>query len=94
MMGAEDAGKTSTVSSLPNKKFCQNQETTVGVAINCCIVYRIKVTEWRQTEIEYQLQELLNFYNVKMKKCILEISKKISNEHIPYDIPQQEEVIE
>ena len=66
MMGAEDAGKTSTVSSLLDKKFHQNQETTVGAAVNCCIMDRIKVTEWRQTEMEYQLQELTNLYNVEV----------------------------
>ena len=69
MMGAEDAGKTSTVSSLLDKKFHQNQETTVGAAVNCCIIDRIKVTKWSKLKWNTSCRNLLIFI---MLKCILE----------------------
>jgi len=58
MMGAEGAGKTSTVNSLLDKKFQKNQESTIGAAANHCVIDRIWVTGWKQIKMENQSQEL------------------------------------
>ena len=96
MMG-EGAGKTSTVSSLLDKKFQKNQESTVGAAVNRCTIDRILVSKWKQTEVENQLQELPQLYNTEMKKCMSEISKNIDDKQSPVNIQQEkvpEEVVE
>ena len=65
MLGAEEAGKTSTVYSLLGKEFHSKQPSTVGAALNSCTVDRIYATHWKQNELHYQLDQLLNSLIVK-----------------------------
>ena len=83
MMGAEGVGKTSTVNSLLNKKFQRNQNSTVGAAVNHCIIDRVYVSKWRQIEMKHHSQELPKLYNSEMKECIKVISETLSDKQIP-----------
>ena len=93
MMGAEGAGKTSTVGSLLDKRFQKNQESTIGAAVNRCIIDRILVSRWKETEMELQSQELPKLYKTEMKERMSKITKSLGEKQIPASI-QQEEVPE
>ncbi|XP_065907695.1 uncharacterized protein [Dysidea avara] len=95
MMGAEGVGKTSTVHSLLDKEFQRDQESTIGAAVNRCIIDRVLVSKWRQIEMKHHTQELPKLYNTEMKECISEISKNLSDKQIPTSIQQEvpEEVV-
>ena len=54
MLGAEGAGKTSSIHSLLNKAFQQHQPSTVGTDVNRCTVERIFAAKWKQVEIQHQ----------------------------------------
>ncbi|XP_065916801.1 uncharacterized protein [Dysidea avara] len=90
MMGAEGAGKTSTVHSLLDKQFQKTQESTVGAAINRCIIDRIVVSKWKQIEMEYQSQELPKLYNTEMKEYISETSRNLGDKQIPAFVQQMD----
>jgi len=93
MMGAEGAGKTSTVNSLLDKEFKRNEESTIGAAVNRCVIDRVLVSKWRQMEIKHHSEELPKLYKTEMKECMSEISKNVSDEQIPTSV-QQEKVPE
>ena len=44
MMGAEGAGKTSSVGSLLNRQFNDDETSTVGASMKCCLTDRIFVS--------------------------------------------------
>ena len=70
MLGAEGAGKTSTVYSLLGKEFQSKQPSTVGAALNSCTVDRIYATDWKQNELHYQLDQLPKQFNCEIKSII------------------------
>ena len=80
MLGAEGAGKTSSVQSLLNKKFNENQTSTVGANINCCLTDQIFVSKWQQIEIAAQLENLPKIHKSNVKKMIPKMSPKIDSE--------------
>ena len=61
MLGAEGAGKTSSVESLLDKQFTENQSSTVGANVNCCLTDRLFVSSWKQIEIAEQLAKLPSY---------------------------------
>jgi len=67
MLGAEGAGKTSSVHSLLNQTFQQRQPSTVGAAVNRCTAKRIFAAKWKQVEIQHQLEYLPKQFNNKLK---------------------------
>ena len=67
MLGAEGAGKTSTVHSLLDKEFQSEQPSTVGAALNSCTINRIYATKWKQTELKHQLDQLPKQYNSEIQ---------------------------
>ena len=98
MLGAEGAGKTSTVASLLNKPFQPNQPPTVG-ADTCQIeiqndltVGRVFVSNWNEKEIKQQLKEVTVHYRCEIKSCMAESLSR--NESSTEDISeiQQEEI--
>jgi len=93
MMGAEGAGKTSTVHSLLDEEFQENQESTVGAAVNRCVIDRFLVSKWRQMEMKHHSQELPKLYKTEMKECMSKISDNLSNEQVSTSI-QREKVPE
>ena len=82
MLGAEGAGKTSSVHSLLDKKFNENQTSTVGANINCCccLTDRIFVSKWQQIEMATQLKNLPKLHKSNVKKLIPEMSSKVDSE--------------
>ena len=89
MMGAEGAGKTSTVGSLLDKQFQKNQESTIGAAVNRCIIDRIVVSKWKVLEMELQSQELPKLYKTEMKDRMSEITKNLGEKQVPASIQQE-----
>ena len=75
MMGAEGAGKTSTVGSFLGKQFQEDQPTTNGAELNSCTVERIFVSKWQQSEIKDQLEKLPTTFRSGMKRYISIMSK-------------------
>ncbi|XP_065912071.1 uncharacterized protein [Dysidea avara] len=90
MMGAEGAGKTSTVGSLLDKQFQKNQESTIGAAVDRCFIDRILVSKWKQIEMELQSQELPKLYKTEMKDRISKITKSLGDKQVPASIQQEE----
>ena len=76
MLGAEGAGKTSTVHSLLDKEFQSQQSPTVGAAAdthtadicNTFSVDRAFVCNWRMTELQHHLDEISVHYKHEMKQ--------------------------
>ena len=82
MIGPEGAGKTSTVGSLLDKQFQQDQESTVGASLNTCTVERIFASEWRQSEIKDQLENLPKKFKSRMKICVAKVSKNVDDRKV------------
>ena len=80
MLGAEGAGKTSSMESLLDKKFTENQASTVGANVNCCLTDRLFVSSWKQIEIAEQLAKLPKLHKSSVKKLMPEISTKVDSE--------------
>ena len=58
-LGAEGAGKTSTINTLMNEKFLPNQETTVGASISSCKVTRsIATSKWQKITATARVAEI------------------------------------
>ena len=76
LIGAEGAGKTSCAHSLLGKKFEPQQPSTVGAAVNACTADRMFATKWKQTSVDYQLQQLPKQFKHELKSCMSELSTK------------------
>ncbi|XP_065884543.1 uncharacterized protein [Dysidea avara] len=92
MMGAEGAGKTSTVGSFLGKQFQENQPPTNGAELNSCTVERIFATKWQQSEIKDQLEKLPRKFKSGMKTYISTISKNLQVEKQVTTTDTQEEI--
>jgi len=58
-LGAEGAGKTSTINTLMGEKFQPNQETTVGASISSCKVTRsIATSKWMKITATARVAEI------------------------------------
>ena len=80
MIGAEGAGKTSSVQSLLNKKFNDNEASTVGATINCCLTDRIFVSKWQQILMADQLDNLPKLHKSNVKTLMPKMSPQVDNE--------------
>ena len=80
MLGAEGAGKTSSVHSLLDKQFNESQASTIGTNINSCLTDRIFVSKWQQIEIADQLDNLPKLHKSNVKKLMPEMSPKVEIE--------------
>ena len=80
MMGAEGAGKTSSVGSLLNKQFNDNEISTVGASLNCCLTDRIFVSKWKQIPIADQLVNLPKLHKSSVKQSMPTMSSKVDSE--------------
>ena len=79
-MGAEGAGKTSSVSSLLDKKFNDEEKPTVGASLNCCLTDRIFVSRWQQILMAEQLDNLPKLHRSNIKNLIPKMSSHIEKE--------------
>ena len=68
MMGAEGTGKTSSMQSLLDKKFNDNEASTVGASISCCLTDRIFVSRWQQILMADQLDNLPKLHKKQCKE--------------------------
>ena len=94
MMGAEGAGKTSSVGSLLHKQFNDDETSTVGASVNCCLTDRIFVSRWRQILIADQLDNLPKLHKSNVKKLMSEMSQKVESElPPPLSSDKEEEVV-
>ena len=80
MLGAEGAGKTSSVCSLLDKTFQENQPSTVGANINCCLTDRIFVSKWQQIEMADELNNLPKLHKSSVKKLMPRMLSKVDSE--------------
>ena len=87
MLGAEGAGKTSTVDSLLDKEFQPQQPSTVGTdthkadICNTFTVDRICVCSWRTRKFQHYLDEISIHYKYEMKKEMITITKSLTSEN-------------
>ena len=87
MMGPEGAGKTS---SFLDKKFHENQQSTVGASLNTCTVERIFAFEWQQSEIKDQLENLPKKFKSRMKICVAEVSRNVDDKKVAVSSRREE----
>ncbi|XP_065906448.1 uncharacterized protein [Dysidea avara] len=74
-LGAEGAGKTSTINTLMNEKFLPNQETTVGASISSCKVTRsIATSKWQKITATARVVEIPKQRRGEMKSAMALIS--------------------
>ena len=92
MLGAEGAGKTSSVESLLDKQFTETQASTVGANVNCCLTDRLFVSSWKQIEIAEQLAKLPKLHKSSVRKQMPKMSAKVDSELSP-DLHKVEEGI-
>ena len=104
MLGPEGAGKTSTVHSLLSKAFQHHQPSTVGADINTCTADRFFTTQWKQIEIQHQLENLPMQLKSDLKSFMLKIPENTSessakesvasmkNEKVPQEHFQEAEI--
>ena len=84
MLGAEGAGKTSTVHSLLDEKFQPHQPSTVGAdthTADICNTFtadRVFVCNWRPREFQRHLDEISVHYKHELKQ---EMSKTLRTKH-------------
>jgi len=106
MLGAEGAGKTSTVASLLGKPFDPNQLSTVGaethqVETNTLTVGRVFVSNWNEKKLQDQLREVAIHHKCEVQKSMNETldnsvsSKKENHQEItPAEITKAKEIFE
>ena len=92
MMGAEGAGKTSSVSSLLGKKFDDDEASTVGASLNCCLTDRIFVSRWQQILIAEQLDNLPKLHKSSVKNSMPKMSPQV-DEELRLSTSKAEEVV-
>ena len=80
MLGAEGAGKTSSVGSLLDKQFNDDETSTVGASLNCCLTDRIFVSAWQQILLADQLDNLPKLHKSSVKKSMPKMSSKVDSE--------------
>ena len=92
MLGAEGAGKTSTVHSLLNKTFQHDQLSTIGADVNTCTAERFFTTKWKQIEVQRKLKNLPKQFKSNLKTFMLEKSLIQTSEKPVVSIKSEKEV--
>ena len=92
MMGAEGAGKTSSVSSLLDKKFDDDEKSTVGASLNCCLTNRIFVSRWQQILMAEQLDNLPKLHKSNIKSLMPKMSPQVDKE-LDLSMSKAEEIV-
>ena len=73
MLGAEGAGKTSTVNSLIGRDFQPGQPPTIGADVsNTCTVDRHCVTDWKLNEFSHHLESISIHYKHELQQVMTE----------------------
>ena len=70
-LGAEGAGKTSSVNTLLNLPFQPNQESTVGASVNrCTIDMHLASSKWQKIKGIFQIAEIPKQYRREVKAAV------------------------
>ena len=78
-LGAEGAGKTSTINTLLNKPFQRNQKSTVGASINSCNVDRhLASSKWHTITATFRIAEIPKQHRGEVKATMSLVSIKHS----------------
>ena len=94
-LGAEGAGKTSTINTLMNEKFLPNQETTVGASISSCKVTRsIATSKWQKITATARVAEIPKQRHGEMKAEIALISLDPTPQSAPVNPVVHQKAIE
>ena len=80
MLGAEGAGKTSSVGSLLDKQFNDDEISTVGASVQSCLTDRIFVSRWQQILMTEQLKNLPELHKSSVKDLMPQMSSKVDSE--------------
>ena len=75
-LGPEGAGKTSTINSLLNLPFQPNQESTVGAAVNSCIIEKQLSSRWIKVSASRRRTEIPKLYKSEVKTFMSVISNE------------------
>lgn len=75
-LGAEGAGKTSTINSLLNLPFQVDEKSTVGAATNSCIVERKLSSKWIKVNASFRIAEIPKLHNSEVKTMMSSISNE------------------
>ena len=87
MLGAEGAGKTSTVKSLIGKDFQPHQPSTIGTDIsNTCTVDRYCVTNWKLKELYKYLKDISIQYKHELQETMIEPTDSEPNQESLKDV--------
>ena len=90
-LGAEGAGKTTTVNTLLNKPFQLNQKSTVGASVKSCSVDRqLASSKWHTITATFRIAEIPKQHQSEVKSTMSLISiEQISPETPAQPIPQK-----
>ena len=88
-LGAEGAGKTTTINTLLNKPFQHNQSSTVGASVNSCSVDRqLASSKWHTITATFRISEIPKQHRSEVKSTMSLIS--IEHTSTPAEpIPQE-----
>ena len=76
-LGAEGAGKTSSVNTLLNLPFQPDQESTIGASVNSCSVdTHLATSEWQKITASFRVQEIPKQYNREVKAAMASVPVK------------------
>ena len=90
-LGAEGAGKTSSVNTLLNLPFKPNQESTVGASVNSCTIdMHLASSKWKKITAAFQVTEIPKQYKREVKAAVYSKPvKPVVSEHSAQPIPQE-----
>ena len=70
-LGAEGAGKTSSINTLLNLPFQPTQESTVGASVNSCTIdTHLASSKWKKITATFQITEIPKQYKREVKSAV------------------------
>ena len=89
-LGAEGAGKTSSINTLLNLPFQPNQESTVGASVNSCTIdTHLASSKWKKITATFQITEIPKQYKREVKSAVYSKPIKPVMSSSIQDIPQK-----
>ena len=96
-LGAEGAGKSSTISTLFNEKFDPHKKSTIGAAVNTCTVDHHMATGWKKIKDIPALLKKLHRSEIRTEIKNTSLKPTSSNllpvEQIPQNISEIENTL-
>ena len=89
-LGAEGAGKTSSVNTLLNLPFQPNQESTVGASVNSCTIdMHLASSKWKKITATFQVAEIPKQYKREVKAAVYSKPLKPAEPKSIQPVPQE-----